>query len=172
MMIHSRTMHVAVLAGLLVALAGCSASDLVELIFPEVQGTWSYQATFTGCTGDITNLDGQTFNTGMTLQPICTPSAPFSVIQIDDLATIEPTAILCSDGSAAVLTGTVNLTETSVSGSWTAVGPAPGTMQLEFAGSVAGNVLSIDESRITYSGTLTGSCDLSPMLASTVTITP
>ena len=46
------------------ALIGCNPSDVLELILPDLQGTWNYQATnpdqatFSNCSGDVANLEG------------------------------------------------------------------------------------------------------------------
>ena len=164
---------------LVLAVVGCSSSsDLLDVIVPDLLGTWDYQmtnsatATFSGCTDDLTFLNGMTYDDAVALgTPICPVPDFFQVVQIQGTAAILPnTTIDCSDGSTALLTWDTTLTETTVDGLWIVENLIElNTSTQSFSGTVSGNTIDLDESRLTFTSGLQGSCDLS--LRSTVTVT-
>ena len=162
------------LAVLSVMAVGCS--DALDLIVPDLQGTWLVQmdnpdqATFSGCTGAVMNLEGVSFNAGMSLQPICAVTGSLDVLQVKELVTFVGTQIGCSDGSTAILTGTATVTGTDVSGFWTAVSTQSITSTYTYAGTVSGNTIDLQEADLVFAGGLQGACDLSPNLDAIVTV--
>ena len=160
---------------LVLAVVGCSSSDVLNLIIPDLTGNWSYVmnnsdvATFSNCSGDLAFLEGRTYDEGMAVAPICAELGSFTVFQIQGTATINPTDITCSDGSTAFLAGTITLTDTMADGSWNTTNLL-NTSSQSFSGTISGNTIDLQESRLAFTNSLQGSCDLSPPLSSTVTV--
>lgn len=165
--------------GLAVVLAiGCSPTDLLSLLLPDLQGSWDSQvtngdtATMTGCTGDLTALEGRTYNQSLANNMFCTVGGSLDVLQIDETIAVSPQTVACDDGSLALVTGTGTIGETTVSGQFQGVvGLVNGVTTVNvFNGSVSGNTLSVQQSFVVVSGGSTGSCNFTPPLATTITV--
>ena len=164
--------------GLAVVLAiGCSPTDLLSLLLPDLQGSWSSQvtngdtATMTGCTGDLTALEGRTYNQSLANNMFCTVGGSLNVLQVDEIIAVSPQTVACDDGSFAAFTGSGTLGETTVSGDFQGFVASNSVMTVNaFSGSVSGNILSVQQSSVVVSGGSTGSCNFTPPLETTITV--
>ena len=160
----------------LVLVVGCDTSDVIELLLPDVQGSWNAQvtngdvATLTNCTGDLAALEGQTFDQATASDMFCTVSGTLDVLQIDENVFVNPQTTSCDSGSFALVSGIGNVNEMTVSGQFTGLADNSVLTTNSFTGTVSGNTLSVQQSMIEVSGDVAGSCGFTPQLNTTIQV--
>jgi hypothetical protein len=160
-------------------LAGCAGSndgDALDPIKGGLEGTWDYlvtnafEATFTGCTGDATVLEGATLYEGLSLAPICMTAVTFDVNQTGDEFLLPPHQVTCSDGASAVMTGFGLIDDSEIGGQWESTSDQGVAAVQLFTGVIVGNTIELAESSRSFSGVFQGGCDFSPPLTALVTV--
>ena len=164
-------------AGLVLVLAvGCDSSDVIELLFPDVQGSWNAtvtngdSATLTGCSGDLAALEGETFDQALSSDMFCTVSGTLDVLQVEGNVVVNPQTVACDSGALALVSGTGSLGETTVSGQFQGMDSNAVLTTNTFSGTVSGSTLSVEQSAIAVSGDASGSCTFTPPLATVITV--
>lgn len=141
-----------------------------------LEGTWDYlvtnafEATFTGCTGDATVLEGATLYEGLSLAPICLTAVTFDVNQTGDEFLLPPHQVTCSDGASAVMTGFGLIDDPDIGGQWESVSDQGVAAVQLFTGVIVGNTIELTESSRSFTGVFQGDCDFSPPLTALVTV--
>ena len=160
-------------------LAGCAGSNDGDVLDPAkdgLQGTWDYlvtnafEATFTGCTGDATVLEGATLYEGLSLAPICLTAVTFDVNQTGDEFLLPPHQVTCSDGASAVMTGFGLIDDPDIGGQWESVSDQGVAAVQLFTGVIVGNTIELTEFSRTFSGAFQGECGFAPPLTALVTV--
>jgi hypothetical protein len=165
---------VAVLCLVLAGCAGSNDADVVDPLKTDISGTWSYlatnghEATFVGCSGDATILEGLTFAGAMSQVSICIVPGSMQVVQSGETFAVLPRSVTCSDGSEAMLSGEGVFSGATVVGEWNSVSDGEVVSTQVYSGSTSGETISILESTRVFSGSFAGACDLSPPLAATL----
>lgn len=161
----------ALLTVALLALSGCggggggggSASPA------NVSGTWDSfvstndsAATFQGCTGDASVLNGSTVADAFA---DCTVN-PITVGQSGNTFSFSPAAYTCTDGVdtwTGQLNGGGTVSGPSLSGDYTMRDDATTDDEThEFTGSISGNAITLNVNHIEWTGSISGACNLSP----------
>ena len=158
---------------------GCTSTDDTDLLDPSksgLEGKWTYvalnghSATYTGCTGDATILEGVSFADAFAVVPICTVSGEFDVVQAGESFTVVAHTVTCSDGSTGSAAGEGVFSADSLSGGWETGSDGGVNASQSFTGTAVGELLEIFESERTFSGSLQGSCGISPPLNAVITV--
>ena len=166
-------------AGLIMSV-GCNSSDGNNAVEPapaDVSGEWTAvahnagSAVFTGCTGDLTPLEGQTVG-GASLGATCVNSGPMITTQTGTSFTHVPVGYSCDSGDYGSLTGGGTVAGQSITGQVDTISNYYGFVGSElYSGTVVtADTIALSEYRISASGNVNGSCDISPSLSLSVTI--
>jgi len=156
--------------------AGTNEGDTLDPSKSGLQGTWeylvlnTYDATFTGCSGDATLLEGVTLYEGLALAPICQTAVQFPVNQAGSAFDAPPHQVTCSDGAQASVSGFGQIADPDLGGQWESVSDQGVTTIQVFSGVIAGSTIELSETRRTFAGNFQGSCDFSPPLDVIVTV--
>ena len=156
--------------------AGTNDGDRLDPSKSGLQGTWeylvlnTYDARFTGCTGDAGVLEGVTLYEGMALAPICQTAVQFPVNQVGSAFDAPPHQVTCSLGAQASVSGFGQIVEPDLGGQWESVSDQGVTTTQEFTGVIVGSTIELSETRRTFVGDFQGSCDFSPPLDVVVTV--
>jgi hypothetical protein len=169
----------ALLALCAIPLAGCAGSNNGDVLDPSksaLNGTWEYlvtnafEATFTGCSGDATVLEGATLYEGLSLAPICMSAVTFAVSQDGDAFEVPEYQVVCSDGASGSVSGGGQIANPDLGGQWDSVSDQGVSASQTFTGSIFGNTILLSESHREFSGSFQGACDITPALTATVTV--
>lgn len=171
---------VCALAAVLIVSVGCNSSDGNDVVEPapaDVSGEWralahnSGSAFLIGCTGDLTPLEGRPIG-GASLAAACVNSGPMVTTQSGVSFTHVPVTYSCDSGDYGSLTGGGTVAGLSLTGQVDTISDYYGFVGSElYSGTVVtANSLALSEYRISASGNVNGSCNISPALSITVTI--
>ena len=158
---------------------GCTSSDDSGVLNPSkngLQGTWSYiilngnEATYTDCTGDAAVLEGVSFAEAAAVVPICLVSSVFDVVQAEESFTVVAHEVTCSDGSTGSAFGEGAIIDGALSGEWETTSGGGVVASQSFTGEAIGNTLEVRESERVFSGSLQGSCEISPDLTVLISV--
>jgi len=163
---------------LFTACASSNDGDVIDPAKSGLNGTWHYvvtnafDATFSGCSGDATVLEGQTFHDGLALAPICRTAVTFDVHQVGEAFQVPAYQVTCSDGASGSLSGFGQIVDPELGGQWDSASDTGVTATQTFSGTIVGDTIEVRESHRTFSGTFQGACDFSPELTAVVTVDP
>ena len=157
---------------ILLAAMGCGSSSAPAMMAPtaNVAGTWNITITnsgaakFVNCTGDFSILEGLTFEAVIGASTITCTSPPIVVTQSGTAFTVTAQSYACSDGTSGTTGGGGTVSGNSISGQLDTISNSGWVATELSTGSVAGTALTLNSSRITYSGSLQGGCSFSPQL--------
>ncbi len=181
MKIHPSSLRASIgLIGCLIVLgARCAGSGGGEALVSTANGlagNWSYlvtnayDATFTDCTQDAAILENQTYYEGSGLAPLCTPASYFDVVQEDESFEIVPHSVNCTDGGAAMISGSGTVVNGNLSGEWRSVRAGGAESRGQFHGEVVGGHLVLVDAGREFHGDFEGGCSLSPGLSASVVV--
>jgi hypothetical protein len=166
-------------AAVLMVSVGCNSSDGNSFVEPpaDVSGEWravahnAGSAVFNGCTGDLTHLEGRTV-AGTNFGAACVNSGPMITTQTGASFTHPPVTYSCDSGDYGSLAGGGTVAGRSVTGQVDTISEYYNFIGSElYTGTVVtANTIAVSEYRISASGDVNGSCNISPTLSITVTI--
>jgi len=168
------------LVALLLVSVGCGGgggNDMVDTPPASVDGIWSGvtnnagSAILTGCTGDFASFNGLTV-AGISSGASCADSGPLVMTQSGAYLTALAVTYDCDNGDYGSKAGGGTVTGQSLSGQLDTISNYYGASGSDFytGAVVAVNTIALSEYRISSSGNISGSCNISPNLSITITI--
>jgi hypothetical protein len=156
--------------------AGCDSSDVLEVLVPNLQGAWVYaednpdDALFVECSEDLLALEGLSVSEARTTESLCIVGGTIDVLQVEEIVTVNAQVMTCSDGATALLSGFGTVGDTSVSGQWLNISDGAVTTVQDYSGTVLGNLLIVEQTALSVSGSQSGTCGIAPPLSATIMI--
>jgi len=172
-------------AALLIASVGCgggdlgSGNDVINRPPANVAGVWSGvtnnagSAILIGCTGDFASFNGLTV-AEISSGASCVDSGPLEMTQSGATLTAQPVTYACDSGDFGSKAGGGTVAGQSLSVQLDTISEHNGSTGSDyFAGAMlAADTIALSENGISVSGSMNGTCNISPNLSITVTILP
>jgi hypothetical protein len=170
----------ALLVPTLILLSSCGGgggNGVMQSPPANVAGVWTTvannagSAILTGCTGDLTSLNGLTI-AGIASTATCVYSGPIVTTQSGNSYTILARTYTCDNGDFGSDAGGGTVSGKSLQGQLDTISTFNGTAGTDYLKGTAASAITVNLSEyyVSISGTVNGSCKISPNLSITATI--